>query len=580
MDGNGNVWRFDRLEISRTIVLRMDVPKGISTVLDDLSIRQSKWMNQVIRELYNDKRNHGWAGYGPDTDFGGKYGSIVRKNNKDETRWKIDSRAMYPPFIRDSTMKTYGLSVADRQANLGKLSTSWQNFLNGPKDKINRPRSKKGRTSLPTFKPAVRFRNQRVKINVEHGMVKSLLFKISGEKYEIDVISSSKESYDEYIKPLLDFISSGRTPGMEFHRKRGWWFVHIPIEMAAPKTTQNPGIIMGIDIGVKNMMAYAIIGNENGTPLHEDIISGKALLSNLERIRTRLSELRGIEDRGDADVSRAIRRLKGRQGRLQETIMREKFSRLIRFASENGVDGVVMEDLTSMSFRNSGMSRKVNRWISSWMRGRTVSFVKSKCEEHGLRFKDVDPRYTSRKCPNCGSKDKRSRNRRESTYKCVDCGYENNDDVVGAINIARRGWRYWHPKKKKSKSSPEADKGIDHVSTDVEGHRGFSGVSAPKPVKEEYMSVVSPRDNNDPGQMDPFTTVDATPLLGVEDRTLLHPENVSRVRECERLGEVNHTMEILERGSGRTLMRRDEIDQRAIGRAYRGTSRKHTMESI
>jgi putative transposase len=52
----------------------------------------------------------------------------------------------------------------------------------------------------------------------------------------------------------------------------------------------------------------------------------------------------------------------------------------------------------------------------------------------------VPPHNTSRTCPCCGhiSKDNRLT---QATFLCVDCGYENNADIVGAINVLERGYR-------------------------------------------------------------------------------------------------------------------------------------------
>ena len=52
----------------------------------------------------------------------------------------------------------------------------------------------------------------------------------------------------------------------------------------------------------------------------------------------------------------------------------------------------------------------------------------------------VDPKYTSRTCPAClhESKDNRMT---QAKFECVDCGYANNADVVGALNVLARGHR-------------------------------------------------------------------------------------------------------------------------------------------
>ena len=55
----------------------------------------------------------------------------------------------------------------------------------------------------------------------------------------------------------------------------------------------------------------------------------------------------------------------------------------------------------------------------------------------------VVPAYdTSRTCPiqdcRCVSSDNR---KTQTKFKCINCGYENNADIVGAINILERGYR-------------------------------------------------------------------------------------------------------------------------------------------
>lgn len=52
----------------------------------------------------------------------------------------------------------------------------------------------------------------------------------------------------------------------------------------------------------------------------------------------------------------------------------------------------------------------------------------------------VPPHHTSQTCPCCGhvSKDNRQS---QASFLCVDCGYENHADVVGAINVLARGHR-------------------------------------------------------------------------------------------------------------------------------------------
>ncbi|MHB8750656.1 MAG: zinc ribbon domain-containing protein [Aggregatilineales bacterium] len=55
----------------------------------------------------------------------------------------------------------------------------------------------------------------------------------------------------------------------------------------------------------------------------------------------------------------------------------------------------------------------------------------------GVRLVYVDPRNTSRTCPECGCIDKHNRPS-QSRFKCVACGCSGLADHIAALNIARR----------------------------------------------------------------------------------------------------------------------------------------------
>ena len=52
----------------------------------------------------------------------------------------------------------------------------------------------------------------------------------------------------------------------------------------------------------------------------------------------------------------------------------------------------------------------------------------------------VPPHNTSRTCPCCEHITKEN-HQTQAQFRCVDCGYENNADVVGAINVLEQGYR-------------------------------------------------------------------------------------------------------------------------------------------
>jgi putative transposase len=59
---------------------------------------------------------------------------------------------------------------------------------------------------------------------------------------------------------------------------------------------------------------------------------------------------------------------------------------------------------------------------------------------HGGQLIAVSPHHTSQSCPACRHVATENR-RSQAQFRCVECGYENHADVVGAINILERGLR-------------------------------------------------------------------------------------------------------------------------------------------
>ena len=54
----------------------------------------------------------------------------------------------------------------------------------------------------------------------------------------------------------------------------------------------------------------------------------------------------------------------------------------------------------------------------------------------------VDPKYTSQTCPKCGHIEKSNRNKKHHIFCCKNCGYQSNDDRIGAMNLWNKGIQY------------------------------------------------------------------------------------------------------------------------------------------
>ena len=84
--------------------------------------------------------------------------------------------------------------------------------------------------------------------------------------------------------------------------------------------------------------------------------------------------------------------------------------------------------------QKSGLNRAI--LDQSWTELRRQLDYKSQWQ--GGVLVAVPPHNTSRTCPCCGHTDKENRPT-QAKFECVECGYTENADVVGAINILERG---------------------------------------------------------------------------------------------------------------------------------------------
>lgn len=93
----------------------------------------------------------------------------------------------------------------------------------------------------------------------------------------------------------------------------------------------------------------------------------------------------------------------------------------------------VLERLDVKEFEKS---RTQNGKFSTFARGKLQHRLMQELNWHGFNFAEVEPDYTSQICPVCSNLNHESRNGKDFTCTC--CGYHDDADHVGAINIRAR----------------------------------------------------------------------------------------------------------------------------------------------
>ena len=95
--------------------------------------------------------------------------------------------------------------------------------------------------------------------------------------------------------------------------------------------------------------------------------------------------------------------------------------------------------LELLDIREFEKSHRLNGDLSTFARGRLQQKLMSELNCHGYDYVEVPPDFTSQTCPVCGYRHSDNRSKVNSKlFRCGCCGYEDDADHVGAVNIRNR----------------------------------------------------------------------------------------------------------------------------------------------
>ncbi len=203
----------------------------------------------------------------------------------------------------------------------------------------------------------------------------------------------------------------------------------------------------GLDAGVVHLFTSV---DNLGTAQHWDhnVPRLNALVKAVDRCHEALSRKQRVDKVNSKNREKALARLRKAYAKLRNfrtNALHQLSQRLVRRYGT-----IVVEDLkiTNMTKRavgtieqpnlRSAAKRGLNRVIIKQAWGAFFRMLEYKCAWYGRTFIKVDPKNTSRSCPQCNHTHKDNR-KSQAVFQCVACGYKNNADIVGAINILRRG---------------------------------------------------------------------------------------------------------------------------------------------
>lgn len=140
---------------------------------------------------------------------------------------------------------------------------------------------------------------------------------------------------------------------------------------------------------------------------------------------------RGLQKKGTRSARRALKRLSGRERRLQQNANHIVSKRLVEWAASFPNPVIVMEDLTHLRENAQRKTKKGRRELHTWAFAQLQRFIEYKANALGIPVVFLNPAYSSRICSRCGHLGVRNRH----LFKCSACGYSLHADLNAARNL-------------------------------------------------------------------------------------------------------------------------------------------------
>ena len=230
----------------------------------------------------------------------------------------------------------------------------------------------------------------------------------------------------------------GTVKNITLSQSCGKWYVSIQTEREVEPPVHPSKSMVGIDMGV---VRFATLSD--GTFL-APVSSFKQHEARLAKAQRALSR----KQRGSNNRKKALARVQKIHAAIAN--VRTDFLQKASTTISNNHAIVCIEDLrvANMSRSAAGTADKPGRNVKAksglnkaildqgWFEFRRQ--LTYKLEWKGGQLIAVPPRHTSQTCPHCGCVSADNR-KTQSLFRCLQCGFEENADLVGAMNVRRAG---------------------------------------------------------------------------------------------------------------------------------------------
>src|SRR5690554_5779368 len=236
----------------------------------------------------------------------------------------------------------------------------------------------------------------------------------------------------------------GTVKNVTVSQSGGKWFVSIQTEREVETPTPK-GDAIGIDLGVARFAAFdrpllAFEGEDHLKPLN----SFKKHQARLRKAQRALSRKTKFSNNWKKAKAR-VQRIHAQIGNARRDYLHKATTAISQNHAMVCIEDLKVRNMSASAAgtldqpgRNVRAKSGLNRSIldQGWFEFRRQ--LDYKLQWSGGWLVAVPPRNTSRTCPACGHVSAENR-QTQAQFHCVDCGFKENADTVGAINILRAG---------------------------------------------------------------------------------------------------------------------------------------------
>ncbi|MER5363296.1 transposase [Streptomyces sp. NPDC002785] len=236
------------------------------------------------------------------------------------------------------------------------------------------------------------------------------------------------------VKNLRFACSSKALKQLAGHRKGesdlvvrdGKWFLVATIDLPEPEVFE-PKDFIGVDGGIVNLATTSDADNHSGRRLGRYRRWQARKKAEIQAKRTR--------------SSKQLLKKRARREARHATHINHKISKQTVAVAQRTERGIALEELRGIRERVT-VPRDQRARLSSWPFHQLGAFLAYKARRAGVPFIEVDPAYTSQRCPRCGHTAKNNRPSRDH-FSCRRCGLAGPADHVAGVNVRNRARSAW-----------------------------------------------------------------------------------------------------------------------------------------